>query len=1023
MKKKTILIFLLLFFPLISSGQNLLKFYSPDKKIIRLGFRPEKELQFSLVLMANGPLYTEKTIGKSVIRGKRIERNLWARLLRKQARYRYDLPLSHLDRGFYRLILSGTTWNTNILLLISRYKLVTRLLNDQASSYLVDTVTDIPVSGYDLFIRKGEYLLPLPRNSGYFYDCSLEKADYVLTAVYSNQMDLLSIREDQIHPRRPEPYTEIIFPKEYFYIGENLLYVILLKEREFFDYYNRSLSEVEISILNSNSLPVKSKKFRNIETGYVSDSFVLDDSFSDGLYYLEVKGLDFSRRRPFVLLKKNFPEYEIKVSTEKDVYYTDEPVEVTASIACRYGPPLRQGDVFCDVFLRELNSTGNFRYLYTLKKRAGSGKVRFKIKKLSAARTGNYELKFVIKARGNNGLKEANYRMIKILQADYDMRITTSRNLFEVENPLTLNYELIRLNDRDRPRSLTLKLYRILDMKGGKSKLIRTFSLDPDKNEITFRLNKTGYYRASFLLLDKNNNKVQTSSSFWVLSYIYGIEPPSHLDDIVIIQDKKEYVYSDIGKLLIIFPFKKGWYNLIFEGIRFFHNTMNFTEKNFTIFDFPVDEQYSPEVFAYVSIHQRNKLISRKTIIRVPYYNKFLKVNTVISNRSDHTNFHRISIKPVNYWNHELKAAVLFFTLNRNYMELYNQDIYPLYDKLYLSLEDRMIFPGQLIKKTAPPAEEPQKFDLLYSDYLINSLYNYELFSTSKGVPLVSEFVLKNFGSWNVVLWGFTDDTKLGLNRIPQNYTAEYQLSYRVPAYLFLRDQAFIPFMVRNNRKIDVKSRFVFTIINGKYRSESRRYAGLPALGSKKILVSFKPLYPGTAKIEWDAIMPDQSQKESLYTRIIPEPAMSKKNNRSLKIKKSYYRLKYISEGENYYSKLKRAGSSFNPGDDIIVHLRINSKKDLSNIKIVDYIPAGFEYVENYQDYHLYKIKPNLNYGVIRQEEKLVFPIPELKKGHYNIYFILKAKLSGRYYRPGFFVLQGEKLMLSFPEDDFFTIR
>ena len=112
----------------------------------------------------------------------------------------------------------------------------------------------------------------------------------------------------------------------------------------------------------------------------------------------------------------------------------------------------------------------------------------------------------------------------------------------------------------------------------------------------------------------------------------------------------------------------------------------------------------------------------------------------------------------------------------------------------------------------------------------------------------------------------------------------------------------------------------------------------------------------------------------------------------------------------------------FHRSDDIVIRYKIKVKEDMADLRIVDYIPACFEYSGMKMKYHLYDIKPYKNYGVVKNDEKIFFHIPHIEKGVYNIYYILKAKFAGKYYLPGFTVVKGRDIIFSYPEDDYVTI-
>lgn len=1025
MRRRFFVFCLLLTAVLPAGAEEVRKFYEGDPRVVRLKGVPDPGMTLTIQRILDWDKPEEQDVSTRPVAGKPAGRNLWQRIRGRKRTYHYSIPFHELPPGFYSFYLSGPVTKKKICVLISRYRLVTRLLYGRGSHYLLDTRTGQPVPYFSMLQIAGQ-TVRLAQKEKYFYEGDLLRTDQRFVALYSNQMDLSDVPAGHAGERKAEPAVFIVLPKDVYHIGENLHFLALIKRKDLFQYTHGLVEEVRVSLYDAKGLLVKSRTFRKIDQGYVNDYFALDDSFTEGVYHIEAAAEGIIERRKISLLRKNSPEYEIVLWTGRETYYEGEKIVLNASVSVRYGPPLSQGDIFCEVWFRPLGAQENYQYASTLRKRLNGRRLRFALNKPDFLKSGSYDLKFIVKVRSHNGMTEGQYKKVRMLKADFDLVLKTPYNIFEVENPVLLRYRILRLTRAEKPKRFLLRLYRVLDADMRDSRLISTTDLSGSPDEITLRLKQTGLYRALFTLTDRKNNRIEKSVSFLVLSYTYGIDPPKDLKGILLREDKREYGYSDIGKLFMMFPSGRVWYNVTFEGSRIFSNNWYYTEKNYALLDFPVNEEYSPGIFVHVSVFHKGRLFSRKIRVKVPFLNKILKVNSVISNSSVTTNGHRVRLRAVNYWNHDMNAYIQFYTLKSGFVELYNQELYSPYDRVYLSAPDRFVrIPG-----TEPPSgpaspvkREQSGSGLFYSDYLINSFYNYDFSPVPKKEGRVQDVRFREHGDYQLVSFSFTDDLKFGLDRVSRVYRSDAELVSRVPAYLSLKDRSFLTFILKNKKTAPMRSKFHFTIMNGKYKSEAVKFLDVPGKDRRKVMLSFKPLYRGPARLNLGLFMPTQNQEQSYDIKLVSSPDIRNIKSRLIHIKKRYYTLKYQSDDQEYYSKLKYAGSSFPLGEDVLVNLRITARKSVKNIRIVDYLPAGFEYVENHQNYHLYRIEPNLNYGVIRQDEKLVFPVPELTRGVNNIYYILKARQSGRYYQPGFYALQSDKTVFSCSENRYFTIH
>lgn len=1034
---RKIIILLFLFFPVILYSQNLKKLFYYDKKEIQFNRLPDKEYEVT-ILRYNDPVdfinnnsENLKQIKSYTVKGKKIKINLIQRIFTRKRYYKYTIKMNKFSPGLYRIKIIGTKLNKEYHVLISQYKLISRILNNRSMNFFIHSKTGEPVKDYhmEIFEQESGKTGVVEKNKDFFYSTDLMNKDYILYAVYSNHYDFQYIKKEQIQPLQDTLLLDILLPKNHYHIGENLSCLFLLKKQEQYNYMNISLNNVEISIFDQNNELKKYKKIKQVTQGYIAENFIIDDNFKEGLYSIQIKVQDYIRRKKIYILNRYQPQFFIQIVSDKQTYYFDDKIILNIDILHKYGQFLKEGEVQCDILYKKLNSTDSFHLLKTVYPKLKKGKIRFRpdLHKY-LEEDSDYFIKFIIKVRSNNGYYEAEYYTIKLIRSDFSLKINNEYNLYEVEKPIILEYKLDALKADADISEFKCHLHKIKDYKERSAQHIQTKSLKRSQNQVQFNLKRGGYYKAVFSVEDVNKHVLEREIYFWVLSYTYGIEFKEQIDDIIIVQNKKTYDHSDIGKILIIFPEKNIWYNLFIEGYETYLNRFSFSEKNFILFDFPIYEKYSPEVLLKVVAFNKNRLLYNNINIQVPYISKFLKINSELSNINSKYEVNAIKMKPFNFWEHNTESFLLFYNIDKNFLELYSQDHkFSLYNQqLYSHINPHFILYGKdSLNENQVETKSYYNPGFIYNKNLFDSFCDYKLFYLNKEDEKKKYFMYYRPGIWLSCMFAFTDDTKVGYKQISHFYKNDFKMDYYYPEYLSTKDRAFFKLFVKNNKNLPSKFKFQFNIFNGRYRSQMGKYLTVDAFKHEELLLAFHPKFKSTTKILLQHITPTVIDKKEFYIKTVIYPDIIKKRNKKLKVKKYYYKLKYYSDQNNYYSKLKKRwfGLKYDCGDDIVIRFKIKVKEDFQNIRIVNFIPGGFEFIEQTGKYHLYKVKPFQNFGVIKKDNKIIIHIPDISKGVYNIYCIFKAKIAGEYFLPGYLVMHHDKEICSYPENDYVTIE
>jgi len=245
-------------------SQDIKKYYFNDRKELSIYGISDSELYLEIYdIKQPGGFFFSKETNRGLIEScslepVKVKRNLFEKILyflkslfSKERNFNYRIEFGNLREGLYFFQFKGKSFERDYYILLSRYKLITKLLYNTCNNYLIDTLTGKPVKDYKMFLisKKGE--ISLSSEEEYFHNVSLEREDYGLVASCSNQYDLNIIKETQIKFSRPVNFINIILKKVNYSIGENLVFNILLKEEDGYQYNNVPVSSVEISIYDN----------------------------------------------------------------------------------------------------------------------------------------------------------------------------------------------------------------------------------------------------------------------------------------------------------------------------------------------------------------------------------------------------------------------------------------------------------------------------------------------------------------------------------------------------------------------------------------------------------------------------------------------------------------------------------------------------------------------------------------------------------------------------------------------------
>ena len=865
--------------------------------------------------------------------------------------------------------------NTNYFYIITDLKLNYHQINNNLIIWAENINKGEFYKKYELYSSTGK----MKQKYNYFYDINLNK-DELFIACFSNNYNFIKV-SCQTNKIFNKSFIYIIPYKKYYLLGENLKFCILLRE-----YIDKEITapvelpKIKILISDKKNNILYEKNFQDFNNGiFLFNELFLDEKFREGKYKIKVFWNQISKEDEFFVLNNYTTTIDFKPFLKKFIYSNNENIKFTLYINDILGTPKNDGIVNCEIWAKKITEL-NYNFITNFKKFVKNGKVKFKFKpSYLFSNKYNYDVKLIYKYRGNNGIIEADYTKLKIYNYDFNVKIWTTKNLYEKEkfNNIDIFYEIKKLNPLSEIYKAEIIIY-------SPNKTKQSFSLkkfDSLNNFITLKNPLPGKYTAQIIVKSKQKNISINSTQFYVVPTKTQTTIKLENNKTQIFFDKNFYSYSDIAEALLIFPFNEIYATILIQSDIIYWKDFVNTKRNYLLYSFPVSDKYSPHAYFNIFFTKNITTYTQKNIFLVPPVNKQMTISINYTNN-------KFFFNTLNIWGHNIESDLIINTLNYDFFELYNHNYLDLFNLWY----------GEI---TPNKKNLENNWDIFYSKYLPYASLDFQIIHLKSKTNSNINIEYPNVNStWISIFQGVTIDSKASLTNIIHTYNKKnFDIINFIPEFLNINDEVYLKFKIINFENFKNKFKFNLNIQNGKYIKNILENIYIPPNAQKNIYVYFKPKVAVTTKIKCELYSTLTNSININYIPVYKYPEVNTIKPKYLKVKKNFYKLKYKEKNNNYYSKPASIGKKFTLGDEILVEIYIKSKKDLYNLTIIDYLPAGCLYIprENYK-YKFIDIQPKLNYITKNEMNKIKILVPYLPKGKNYLYYIIKPYVKGKFY-------------------------
>lgn len=334
---------------------------------------------------------------------------------------------------------------------------------------------------------------------------------------------------------------------------------------------------------------------------------------------------------------------------------------------------------------------------------------------------------------------------------------------------------------------------------------------------------------------DSYGNEISYSDSAWV----YGGPGRNDYPSLEIITDKSLYQYGDVAKIMInSSSIKEPCYALVcLERNKIEHYEVVKLSEGSTLLEFPIEMNYSPNVYMTVSFMSGGELISGTKLIPVPAKDKFINL-TVTPDKETYLPGEdaTFKIKSTDYKGNPIQSEVS--------LGVVDEAIYAI--KPETTLDIRKFFygkrPNYVITGYSIPEElsgggiqkVPQNLEVR-KDFKDTAYWNPFIVTDEKGEAEITFQLPDNLTTWRATARGLTEDTLVGSTVTKTIVNKKLLLRLITPRFLTQKDELVVTSVIHNYTEKEQNIRAMIEVEGVTLAGESEKIITIPKGGGVSV--------------------------------------------------------------------------------------------------------------------------------------------------------------------------------------------
>jgi uncharacterized protein YfaS (alpha-2-macroglobulin family) len=667
--------------------------------------------------------------------------------------------------------------------------------------------------------------------------------------------------------------------------------------------------EIDVSIRDSKSEEIYKKKLKTNLYGSISDSLILKDEIPLGTYTIFLKYKNYEQYGYFKVEEYRKPEYEIRISSDKKIYFQGEEINFKILAKYYFGAP-----VSFTKFSYEIYKSYYYPYYYyewweedEISKRyprygnilkTGEGKTDkdgFAIIKFIAEKI-DYDATYsiVVKMTDLSRREVTGSHTIKVTKSSFYLTVNTEKYIYTPDEIVRFKIKAVDYEENPKSVLVFLKVRKYLYDKDGKSQKEDVLSekLKTDEKGIAyyeFIPDSEGYFEVEVESFDERENKVNSFAYFYsTKSHRYNWYSSSSLE---IILDKKSYEVGEKAKIILNCPYKDASALFTVEGEEiYFEKIFNFKD-NFQLIELEIKKEYPPNVFLNLCLYYGKNFYQINKKLVVPAKENFLNLK-LTSNKSEYKprEILKYNIKvednkknPVSaelslgIVDESIYAIAKDETLNIQkffYGERYNKIITNNSLFYYNRYEEKLKAPfvGKAFVLKSEISEESgyAQPEFIRSYFLDTCYFNPTIITDENGCAVVNVQLPDNLTTWRATAKALTYDTKVGEAQDKIVVKKELLVRLETPRFIRERDKLKISGIVHNYLNKDKEVLVKLKTEGVKLKSESSKKIFVPKNEAKRVDFEISSENPGFALFNLTALSDEASDALEIKIPVLP---------------------------------------------------------------------------------------------------------------------------------------------------------
>jgi len=586
--------------------------------------------------------------------------------------------------------------------------------------------------------------------------------------------------------------------------------------------------KVTVEVRDAKDACIYKTETKTNEYGSFTGEVILGDEPSLGTYRVLANVRGSTHYGWFKVAEYRKPEYEVTVSTDREVYVAGDDISCEIAAAYYFGKPVPNAKVryavYAQPYYRPYYSTEDLGYFSVMDEDYGyygdlvdsgegvtsdSGVMEFSLETEKIQRSKRL---FVEATVTDESLREVSGRTSVILARGlFDLVVQPAEYVVSPGEQVRILVKAETLDGKCFATNLTWQAMKVKwDGKkstGWKEQAGKLATGADGKAECQFTPKEEGSYVVEVSGSDSRGNQITEEAYVWVASDA-GRWPSYGGTEIEIITDKDVYEIGDVAKVLVNTTFDHVWAIAAIEGRDLISYEVVELAGHTRLFEIPITEELSPNAFFTVTLVRGKRLYCQEKVMYVSVKDNFLDVS-IMPDKETYGPGEKASytIKTCDHGGNPVQAEVSLGVVDASIYAIQRELMPDIRKAFYGSIWNRTITNYSFPRWYYGGADKEADASDVRKDFPDTAFWAPTVLTDRKGTAKVTFTMPDSLTTWRATVKAHTLATQVGSATYDVITTKDLIVRLAAPRFFTLGDTTYVSTIVHNYtaKEIDAK--------------------------------------------------------------------------------------------------------------------------------------------------------------------------------------------------------------------------